>query len=54
MQQGEGVGWVAACTHLVAGRFPWLQFLQAEAKEGEDNAGEEDHKGEEGDRAGGT
>ena len=54
MQRGEGTGWVAACTHLIAGGFPRLQLLQAEAKEGEDDAGEEDHKGEEGDRAGGT
>lgn len=53
----RGTGWEegrAAHAHLVAGWFPWLQLLQAEPKEGEDDAGEEDHKGEEGDRAGGT
>lgn len=52
MQWSEGTEWVGGCAHLVAGGFPWLQLLQAEAKEGEDDAGEEDHKGEEGDRHG--
>lgn len=45
---------MAVYTHLVTRGFPWLQLLQAEAKEGEDDAGKEDHKGEEGDRPGGT
>lgn len=54
MHWGEGTELVAVCTHLVARGFPWLQLLQAEAKEGEDDAGKEDHKSEEGDRPGGT
>lgn len=54
VHRGGKTEWVAVCTHLVAGGFPWLQLLQAETKEGEDDAGKEDHKGEEGDRPGGT
>lgn len=54
MQWCEGTGQAYDRSHLVAGGLPRLQLLQAEAKEGEDNAGEEDHEGEEGDRTGGT